>query len=212
MDTNDQNSILSSTEQRAFRLAYLMDNVLKMSRNDFAKLVGVTKTSISFWRNPTDKRGLMESAAGKICRGVLKLGLKCNPSWLLHGMGASPSWITSDETEKVILPERQLEISSFLSFSKSAVVFRIQDNSMQPLYFYNDIVGGIWQKSNEIDERKTYIVEVNGQLQVRKLKATNKPNHFDLFSLSFIENPNYLYEMKNIYLEKVALIIRVWSN
>ena len=204
-----EQNITSALDKRAFRLIDVMDNILKIKREDFAELVGVTKTSISIWRNPKKTKGLMQSGANKISMAVLKLGLNCSPSWLLHGIGEGPKWINNPTSESIWL-ERQIEINYFLGASRLAVVTRLEDNAMQPTYFENDIVGGLWRDTDHIDYKRNYIVDINGHLEVRKLRKTDTPNYFDLYSIYFVENPAYPYEIKNIYLDKVAPIIRVW--
>lgn len=207
---------IDSPKARGLRLRELIE-LMRLKRYQFAEKVGVSITSISLWVHATAGNGLTEEGAQKVVQAAKAEGYECSIPWLLYGIGDPPRFIglaraAENHYAEDTSSDKRKEIDFFLSSSKEAVAIEITDNAMYPVYEKGDWVGGLWQIANDsIDFKKKYIVSVNGLLQVRMIRKTNQPNIFDLYSLSFLENPSHPLEIKNIKLEKAAKIIRVWS-
>lgn len=202
-----------SLKERGLRLKQLRE-LMGEKRQNFAKKVGVTRVTLSYWENAsTVKGGLHEDAARKIINITENAGIVCDLPWLLYGIGEDPCYKGEDKASKkdTLLIDKQKEIDLFLASSRSAVVTSITDGSMSPIVDAGDIVGGLWQSIENIKMLdKTYIVEIENRLQVRKIRKTKAKGRYDVFAVSYSADPGSPFEIKGITLTRVAPVIRLW--
>lgn len=141
-----------------------------LTRNDFEKY-GISPHTLQAWelgRNPLSSKG-----AQRLITALQKAGVNCSIEWLLKGIGFGPSSKKSTETLfQRLEPQKsvdwdaetviQKEIEFFCHINENAVVLRLPDDSMQPIYQPGDYVGGNQLDSQDIDQALGYdcIVEI----------------------------------------------------
>lgn len=203
MSQSDNYNIL---KERGSRLKWLRTQ-LGIKQEDFAKKLGISRATLSYWENAsTVKFGLHEEAAKKVVNIISELGTSCNLTWLLYGIGDAPF------TVKNMLDEKR-EINLFLLSSENAVATEMFDNSMQPIFSKGDMVGGIWKNINMLKTYDDfYIIEIEGKNQVRKIRRNDIDNTFDVFSICYSNDSKLPFEIKNLQIEKIAPIIRFWRK
>jgi transcriptional regulator with XRE-family HTH domain len=199
-----------SSAERGKRLKQLR-GLTGLNREQFAQKATVSKTSISIWEHGREG-GLSKAGAQKVICAAQDLGVICDTDWLLSGLGASPH--LAAQPPKIILPatvtiNREQEIAAFLQTYDDAVVIEIVDNDCLPAYRKGDKVGGLWSQvqSESLNFTEDYIVEVEGQLTIKKIANNNDSvSHYDLYNLNY--NPEFIF--KNVPLQRAAPVLRVW--
>jgi transcriptional regulator with XRE-family HTH domain len=201
--------------ERAARLKSLR-LMANLKRDEFAKLLDVSPTTVSYWENVTHA-GLTEDGARKTVQAVEQLEIICTVHWLMFGTGERPYKKGQAKNDvpaimaNIEAPFEQ-EIALFQTM-KDTVVMPIIDDAMSPLFLKHDNVGGIWHNlaTITVNERATVIVEFNNQLLVRKIRAIGL-NKYDLYATCLDPDSTTPYEIKGISLTRVAPIIRLWRN
>lgn len=202
---------------RGMRLRLLRQSA-KLKRGEFADIVKVSKASISYWENATNSH-LSEKSAQKVIEALADRGIKCSAEWLLMGIGEGPKVVNNlKEKEGTQLPNIGLntttsqEIKLFKS-NLSSVIYEIKDLSMSPILQVGDIVGGIWIDPKNIKNKEILcILEIEGKIQVRKVKKSMSDGRFDVSFASFIKDIYEPFEINGLILQKIAPIIRIWKN
>jgi transcriptional regulator with XRE-family HTH domain len=211
MQTYDNSPTARAERLRRVRL------MAGLKRGEFANLAGVSPTTVSYWENVTHS-GLTEDGANKTVDAVAKAGVFCTTTWLLNGEGEPPQLINTLTTNALpgshftqLAPDLSLEIEMFRKY-QGAVVVQISDDAMLPVLLPKDFIGGIWQSIDtiQLSDEDTYIVQINGELQIRKVKAALYTGKFDVHSICYSPDAMYSHTIKNIVLEKIARISRVW--
>lgn len=202
--------------ERAERLK-LVRLLANLKRDEFARLVDVSPTTVSFWENVTHT-GLTEDGAMKTVAALEKLGFFCTVPWLMFGTGDVP-YKHGDKKNTAISIMHQInneqlnnEIALFQR-QADTVILTVADDAMSPVFLKQDIVGGIWQDITKlnINERMICIVEFNNSLLVRKIRTAGF-NKYDLYALCLDSSSAAPYEIKGISLSKVAPVCRLWRN
>jgi len=207
------NDPIISLKERGLRLKQLRE-LMNEKRQDFAKKIGITRVTLSYWENAsTLKGGLHEEAARKIIDIAENSGIACGLPWLLYGIGDAPYHKDENNPPQKgnLVVDKQKEIDFFLTSSTLAVVASITDGAMSPIVDAGDTVGGLWQAIDDIALLdKTYIIEIENGLQVRKIRKAETKGCYDVFAVSYSADSKLPFEMKNIILTRVAPIIRLW--
>lgn len=207
MTTSDASAI-----KRGQRLKQLRQ-LAKLKRDELAHLAKVSKASISYWENASLSE-LSQSGAEKVVRAIQeKKGIDCSVEWLLFGIGMQPRIknLSSQNNLGNTVNTLNQEIDLFLS-NAGTVMFQITSSTMRPVFEIGDIVGGLWTTPEIcINKELICIVEFNNQLQARKVKQGETEGKYDLSYLSFTDQLNEPFEIKNIELKAVAPVIRVWK-
>lgn len=197
-----------------------------LSREELAELAEVGRTSISYWEHATNESSQMTPRSmAKVIQALSKKEVECTERWLRTGTGPAPKHI-SEINENQLINDRSTaektnlstqlianlsdEIKRFTSINNLAVITKIDTNSMNPALEKGDIVGGIWQSSTALETEKICIIEINQKLQVRRVKPDNNSGLFQVAFLTYDSSQIEPFELKDIQLEKIAPIIRVW--
>jgi transcriptional regulator with XRE-family HTH domain len=200
----------ASPQGRAIRLK-LLRGMMQLTGQELAKKVDSTKTTVSYWENAKNN-GLSDKGASHVIKLATERGILCTFEWLMNGIGHPPRLREG-------LPDAQMptfyptaEITLFTQQFPDTVILEILDETMEPAYSKGDKVGGIWQvisADTEIDEMNC-IIELEGRLQVRRIKRAQTEKHYDLFHLRYDPYSPTPHVLQNILLTKIAPIIRVW--
>ena len=207
------------------RLRYVR-KLTDLSREELAKLADVSQTSISYWEHADDESSKMTlRSMAKVLNALRERGVECTERWLRSGTGASPRYIgdsnhaqpandriTIDKTalSAQLIANISEEIKRFTSISDLAVIIKMDTNCMYPALKQGDIAGGIWQFSPALEVENICIIELGGKLQIRRVIPTSKSGLFHIAFLSYDTNQTEPFELKDIVLEKIAPVIRVW--
>lgn len=197
------------------------------NRNELAKAAQVGVTSITYWENPKPNSSPMKPRnVNKVITAARQAGVECSENWLLKGLGQAPRLMAGLKTPEGYLLSAESpvvtdfssrfvfdkEIHLFTSSHPSAAIVRVENACMSPAVENGDAVGGIWQPAADLKSEKICIVEVNSNLQVRRVKKGSREGMFDLSYLVYDSGVNEPFELKDYPLEKVAPVIRIWRN
>ncbi len=194
-----------------------------LSREELAELAEVGKTSISYWEHATNESSQMTPRSmAKIIHALMKKEVECTERWLRTGTGSAPRHInkspllnTSNTLAKTSLSDQLTanlseEIQRFTSLSDLAVITKVDTNGMSPALEKGDVVGGIWQPSLTMETEKICIIEIQQKLQVRRVKPDHNSGLLQVAFLTYDSNQSEPFEIREVSVEKVAPIIRVW--
>jgi transcriptional regulator with XRE-family HTH domain len=218
----------ASAKAQGERLRYLRV-MAGLKREELAKMAGVGKTSISVWEHATADTSLMSMRSRtKLLKAIQEAGVTCTERWLRTGSGTVPKLIKDDEplilqsppVKKQFQDEPDLstrlvmqlseEIKFFTSLGERTVVTKIDTSYLSPALEVGDIVGGLWQPSHALETGKICILKLQDKLQVRYVKPGSQPG---LFHISYLPNsaqPTEVFEIQDVFIERVAPVIRVW--
>jgi transcriptional regulator with XRE-family HTH domain len=214
---NTEKKIAIERGQRLKSLRELGD----LSTAELAKLAGLSRASISYWENAARHKGLTSSGAHKIVVALSKIGVECDVGWLLFGVGNPPhlaqkNTLLFSQTDSFLkgIPNSQdfvfsfnKEIEIFMTMNKEAVIAKIEDDLMLPLYEKGDTVGGVWKSIEALTNAKNVILRFNNLFFVRKV--TKNKNNITISHLNLdISDPISFRDFKPDF---VAPIIRVWK-
>lgn len=197
------------------------------TRNTLAEKAFLSKSSISFWEH--GKNILTPRSAAKVIIAIKEAGIDCSEEWLLQGTGLLPSFpeqrvgnigFTTNDIHRLTqgiggnLQERikalDNEINLFINSQSTAVVTKLEDDSMMPIFEPGDIVGGLWQSSQLLTKEKICIVKIDEKLLVRKIKQNANDASFQVSSITYNLAHQTPFEIKGIILKEVAPVIRLW--
>jgi transcriptional regulator with XRE-family HTH domain len=193
-----------------------------LTRDALAQEADVGITSISYWEHAKPHYNPMKPrSAIKVLEAVRRAGVECSERWLLTGVGPAPRLISGqpfdaalldgdNETLNLAATLVDKELQLFTASSPLAVTIQMEHNCMSPVIEKGDIVGGIWQAATSLNTEKICIVPVTEILQVRRVKKGTIENTYQLSYLAYDPAENTPFELKDIRLEKVAPIIRLW--
>jgi transcriptional regulator with XRE-family HTH domain len=214
--------ISNDTKKERGKRTRIIRSMLGLSVKAFAKNIGYSDRTVKSWEH-ANAGGLTERGADKIIRAATQLGLICELTWLMHGIGAQPvstdpvfnKPITINEQPSKIIAIKKVidaggknEIACFHTNNANAITLQITDDSMQPYYIIGSIVGGKRTTGAEIDKilYEDCIVETrNKQTLCRRLTPGTMPNCYNLTCL----NPNT--KQTNIYdIELLSAARVIW--
>lgn len=213
----------SSAKAMGARLRYVR-KLAHLKRKDLAQRASVGETTISYWEHATFGSSKMTNRSmEKILKAVREAGVECSDRWLREGSGAPPQLMTrkpsipnlmglSEEHDLItrLISNLNEEVKLFASLSSAIVVSKVDIPYMLPAFEEGDIVGGLWQSSANLKTERMCIVHINDELQIRRVKPGSQPGLFSLSYLNYAPNQIEPFEIKDVPLEKVAPIIRVW--
>lgn len=196
-----------------------------LTRDELAGQAEVSKATLSYWENAS-LSSLSDKGAEKVIKALAKCGISCSLEWLLLGIGNPPQikdlMYELPPQEVITLPPAQMasfsgslpnEIDLFQAQNPNSAIVTIQHAAMSPIIEAGDTVGGIWQTPADcINHDKICIVEINQQLQVRKVRKALEAGFYDLSYISYLNDLTEPFELRNTQLLKVAPVIRVWRS
>lgn len=212
---------LSSVEERGNRLRILR-NMTGLTINELSERYNIGTSTIKYWET-AKQEGLSVKGAKKIIDSLVKEGIHCSFTWLMHGLGIGPQYIYSGFGEdkenlnllQVALEDEQViykEVDLFLKESYNAITLVVYDNSMEPFYRFGDTVGGIRLYGENIDLAlgKNCIVETEKHnVLCRRLEQGNGKNKYTLASVNSrtTATPPNLFDIE---IKSVAPVSRCW--
>ncbi len=217
----------TSTAAIGKRLRYAR-KLADLSREELARLAGVSTTSISYWEHANDESSKMTlKSMAKVLEALRESKVDCPERWLRAGIGHGPKHIADSSlghltndggtiADNTLLSAAQpilnigAEIQLFAAASDRAVITKVDTNCMSPALKQGDRVGGIWQPSTMLDKEDICIIDINGKMQIRRVIPTDKSGLFHIAYLTYDTGQSEPFELRDIVLEKVAPVIRVW--
>ncbi len=206
-----------SSTARGNRLRKLRQ-LAQLTSAELASKAGISRASISYWENALNN-GITRKGAERIIQILNDMGITCDFDWLWFGIGSLPTITTKHKYTSDIIFARDpdvlhklignvdKEISLFLSLNKEAVIHKIEDSIMVPVFELGDIVGGIWQPLDQIHDETNCIIKLNHKLLARIVR--NIDNNFILDHYN--KSKNDYVDIKMIENDFLAPIIRVWK-
>lgn len=171
-----------SPEERAKRVRYLREKVLRFTREVFSKKSGIPLNTLQNWEQSRHS-GLIERGAKKIILALDDAGIKCSLEWLLYGIGEPPLSPFASEThlteEEIIAEELQL----FHRLNINTIDILVNDDSMLPYFWSGDYAAG--KRYTGEDIKKTVglpcIVEtVSGNVMIRFVEEAAESSKYNL--------------------------------
>lgn len=161
-------------ESRGKRLRMVRSFIYPV-RADFSSAIGASDTSVKIWESGTGY-GLRPKSAKKSIDHLKLKGVSVSIEWLMDGEGPAPCAISipADKTIEAISLDEHIhafELSLRAHFSGEVLVYRCKDNSMNPRFSNNDLVGGKAVDINEINLllNKPCIVQFKDKTVFRKV-------------------------------------------
>lgn len=214
------------------RLRYIRQ-MANLSREDLAQTANVGKTSISYWEHATNETSTMTPRSmAKVMKSIRSAGVICTERWLRNGTGPGPRLIHELKTispmliellPKEIFPvgmDKNIsatlseavrdEVTHFIALDPSAIVMQVDTTDMCPVFEKDDLIGGVWQPAHTLKTEKSCILFLENSLQIRRVKPGEKDNTFHLHHLTADGKPEGLFEIKDVILDKIAPITRLW--
>lgn len=206
----DKNSIKtdpSSPEERGRRVQLIRKHLLGLSREKFCESPNfVIPHTLKSWELAWGS-GLTEKGANQIVERAKELGIYCTTAWLLHGIGREATRLTR-EIELSAAAEKQVA-KELLAFREQANTLDaiITDDTMIPLLYPGNYVGGIIVADIETAlDKDCIIIDSKNDTYVRILKYGEEPGRYNLVSMN--QHPNFAKkEIKNVLVKAVAPIV-----
>jgi hypothetical protein len=196
----------SSPEARGKRIKYIREQLIAFTREEFCRDAHFTAQSLKGWELAWGG-GLSQQGAVKIVKRSKALNIYCTVPWLMHGIGKDATCITKDfniqdgdedHIAKELLLFRELQ---------NAITTVIKDDSMIPLLYPGNYVGGI--VVNNVEDaigQGCIIVADNDEILIRILKPGEEPARYHL--ACFNENTTLVKkEIKNVAIQFAAPIV-----
>lgn len=185
---DDNNHNLQLGIARAKRIRFLREEVLKLSREEFAKTYSISKGTLQNWED-VRYSGLTDSGAVQLTKAFQAAGITdCSEEWLLYGRGKTPQ-LTSylDRLFKNnVAPEETIiaqELQAFYSLHQNATDAKVRDDGLWPCLVPGDYVAGEKLFAGEINKAlgRACIVQLeNGDILIRKLESVNEEGLYTL--------------------------------
>jgi len=196
-----------------------------LTRETLSEESQISRASISYWEHGKINR-INPSSIARLVSIFKAHGVQCDEHWILTGKGAPPN-VSLDPTLKIepSLPNfsaqdkmgpaqlAQLldaELELFKSFSKTAIIMEVEHEAMMPVFARGDFVGGFWQSSITLTHEKFCLVLVENKLQIRRVRPATEKGRFDLSFLTYDTKQSEPFEIRNLPLDILAPIIRIW--
>lgn len=198
--------------ERAKRIRYLRDNVLKLSRAAFCQKHNISPYTLQNWE---DLRygGLTDKSVKMLVTAFQAEGIDCDSDWLLYGEGKDPvlrSWLSPLQQSDTALITEELKV--FHQLHRHAVDTIIGDDGLGPCFMPGYRVAGkklFNQNINKALELPSIVQTQDGLILTRLIKASAIPEHYTLAcsnSQTSVSEPI----LKNVKLLYAAPII--WSR
>ncbi len=176
-----------------------------LSIEEFAKQLGVTRVSVSYWENAS-QRTLSEGRARKIITFILeKHNIECSVNWLWEGKGPEPRYVR--EASNHPFSDIEKEIEFFKEMHHEAVFVKVDSDKLWPYFMFNDVIAGLWRSLDVLQGEEFCIVPINNRHEIRWVKKVDSDSKKAQISFSPLDKEAPTEE---ILLEKIAPIMRVW--
>jgi DNA-binding transcriptional regulator YiaG len=202
---------LSSKDAQGKRIRYIRDQMLGLSRREFAEHhsdLKITEAVLQNWEEGRYK-GLKDKQVNLILKALEREGILCEKLWLLNGIGNPPQKATHlDFQQNMELSETDAvakELRIFHSLYTDSIDIIINDSAMEPFLKIGDHVAGVRYMGNDIEKTvgKFCIVQTKvGQILTRRIEHGDESGLYTLIGFNEKINPQ-----KNIQLFSSAPIL-----
>ena len=213
-----------SAKMRGKRLR-LIRKMSNLNLSDLANKYNFGVSTIKYWECGKNQ-GLSAKGAKKIIQAIQNEGVQCSYAWLMDGIGLPPQFVgvcLSNKTKSqqpvhfnIYEEEKSIdqEIALFCQSITDAITLNIFDDGMEPIYCYNDSIGGkrLYAQDLQHAVNKDCIVETaDNQILCRRLAQGDSQDSFNLYCINAgtKANPPNMY---NVKLLSAAPICRVWKR
>lgn len=135
-------------EERASRVRYVREVVLRLTREQLSKNSGIPINSLTNWEKVRNQ-GLSEAGAKRLVQAYRAEGIICTIEWLLYGSGNKPTSPYLSQESSVNQPIKtseeeaiQQELTLFRQFYADSIDTIIADDNMAPCFWPGDVVAG----------------------------------------------------------------------
>lgn len=212
IDNSGSDSIRSGLRLKKARL------MAGFTRQALESKYGISVNTLQAWESA--KSPLSFKGANKIIQALQDSGLECSIDWLLHGIGPSPRLNDEINIPGMFSLQKQQnnnqlnwddesailrEVECFRTSNLNSIVSIVTDDSMLPIYFIGDYVGGKRKTTETFDKYigiNCLIETIEGMTIIRRLE---RGNAHSLYTLSCI-NPNTTVPSPVLYNVKIISI------
>ncbi len=220
---NDESAIAIGKRLKHLRL------LAGINRYELAEKANINKSTLSLWENAKSVEGKPTNRSiTKLLNAFKEAGVVCNEIWLLTGTGIAPVMVKHptlntnlnevNNVEHLVVANDfqntqtfENELKLFLK-NKGSVIYKIKHNFMYPIFRAGDMLGGIWQPSTISDDEKICIINIDNNLQVRRVRKSIHEGYFNVSYLTYDKDQIEPFEINNVSLLTIAPIIRVWRK
>ncbi len=214
--SKDNDIVVNMT--RAERIK-LLRRITGHSAEAFAKRYDIPLSTLKRWEAPSTTT-LTEKGAMRLSLALAKNGIDCHPSWLLHGQGAGPTRIEMPPTlelpnlnDNTYNEQRLRAAHEFCQQYEDAVFLVIEDDAMEPYYYKNDIVAGIWLPRTEVATLKQphCIMQYEGHRLLCRQLIYRETDEIDALVTNQTTQARPLI-IERIKSGRVAPVLAVWKS
>jgi len=225
---------LSLAKERGTRIR--MARVLSgLSRQEFQDQLGVSTSTLNAWEN--GRICLTDKGAVRISKALADINIVCDVSWLLEGVGKSPTNANERikdfttpiphlvETQKIVSANRIFpsqaedaksdEIDMFLNNNANSIGLKVEDDKMAPSFVKGDKVCGVIIPTKYFNDfcSQPVILSYRSQLMIRTLIGIKRNtlffNHLKNVGDAYEESDFLALDINDInYIAKILLIKR----
>lgn len=197
-------------EARAIRLK-LLRRLANFSRRSFATQFGLKEATLQNWEAPRHG-GLTESGAQKVIECYNELGIYAGLNWLMYGIGDTPSKLAGSEkakAQKHVASIAKDEIQFMKSIYPESMLYKVPDNTMDPIYPMGAFVMGAKVASHNVanfHNKVCICLTENGEMLLRQVRLTRDSGRYDLISLNAMTQVRHAH----LYARKLTSIAPVF--
>ena len=200
----------ASADARGERLRKIR-NLANLARKDLCNSFDLKLNTYKGWELGRFG-GLPADGAERVLKRVGQENVICSIEWLLYGEGQEPYVIPQNsgtfaqsETDKLLR-----EITIFQNFYHNAVYFKIQDDSLAPVYMPDDYVAGIRVFDEQIRSalNQVCIIQLtNGDIVCRYLREGLKKNTWQILATNLNSKASSL-QLIDVEINFAAPVVR----
>lgn len=209
---NEDSSIARGNRLRKLR------QMAKLTSAELAERASISRATISYWENALHS-GMTKKGAERIIQVFNDAGILCTFDWLWFGIGSLPIISQYNQYATNLLFNKDTgvlqklignvdkEISLFIALNHDAIILKIEDPLMAPVFEPGDMVGGLLQPLSNIRDGMNCIIKCDQKLYARIVRRKDDSftyDHYDQSKSEYLEKNDI---DKNYYVP----IIRVWK-
>jgi len=228
-----------SIDAQGQRIALLRERILKITQQDFAKKIPVSRNTLNCWENGNISRPIQARNMQNLIKAFSQNGIRVSERWIRTGEGPAPDFngasvdlqnvlLTFAHANQTVAPTSHQEVTEttfgnqlatslfnemklFTDTFKQAVLAKLNHSGLAPYYEKGDWLGGLWQDSITVVDGLVYIIPLgHEQLHVAQLSKASQEGYFKLSYHSNDDSLSKSIPSNPVFLEKVALVIRFW--
>lgn len=142
--------------------------LVMVSRKEFGNLLNIPAPTISNWE--IGKAHITPAYLDKLIEALaVKANIILTKEWLINGRGDSPFG------EGPTLDPNYNEEKQFLLANPKAILFKVPNNSYEPLYFAGDLIGALLIDPATLPHMSLALVECSkNRMYIKKLVVSDK--------------------------------------